>query len=37
MHSAGLEPAISASELPSTYILDRAAGGMAIIQSLSTT
>jgi hypothetical protein len=37
MHSAGLEPAIPASELSPTYILDRAAGGIAIIQSLNTT
>jgi len=37
MHSVGLEPAIPASELQPTYTLDRAAAGMVIIQSLSTT
>jgi len=32
MYSAGLEPAIPASELPPTYTLDGAAVGMTIIR-----
>jgi hypothetical protein len=36
MQSAGLEPAIPASELPPIYTLDRAAAGMVVIQALST-
>jgi len=37
INSAGLEPTIPASELLPTYTLDRAAAGMAILHSLSTT